>query len=182
MINPVQKSILTTKPIKMPKGLIYNHPKSTVYHLIETETWKEIGKIDAFNMQSKNIKIYDTDKRKELFYIASLFITPEKRNLGWGKYFMDFIKRESHKQGCEGRTFLIAHNQKKSPHIFYKKQEFITVDEEVNRELDEHIKNGTIPNQYEAMYMYLPPELFDKYKVEASPRPKKRLWDYINYL
>lgn len=182
MIKPIQKSILTTKPIKMPKGLIYRHPNSDVYHLIEVETKRIVGKMSAFITKSDALErdFYNVGADKDIFYINSLEITSWKRNQGWGKYFIDFAKRESHYRGCEGRTFLVAYNYNKPPQVFYKKQGFVAANKEKDRELDRCVEMGTAPYHSEVTDMFLPLEESRKYKVsKATSEPKKGLLQTI---
>ena len=182
MIKSTQKSILLTKPVKMPKGLIYNHPKSCRYHLIETKTGRVIGNMCAFNVEGGILEdnYYKIGSNKNIFHINSLEILHWKRNQGWGKYFIDFAKRESHRQGCEGRTHVVAYNYEKPPQIFYKKQGFVAASEEVNKQLDKHIELGTRPYRWGATDMYLPLDSLEKYKVPSLvPKQKKGFWQII---
>ena len=170
------KSILTTKPIKMPKGLIYKHPNKDVYRLIETKTGKVIGKMSAFITKSDALEMdfYKIGPDKDIFYINSLEVSPWKRNQGWGEYFMDFAKRESFRQGCEGRTFLVAYNYERPPQVFYKKQGFVAVDERIDKELDRCVEMGSCPYRCETTDMYLPLDEARKYKVPSLVPKQKR--------
>ena len=71
---------------------------------------------------------------------------------------MNFAKHESVKKNCGKRISLVAYNYEKSPHAFYYKQGFVTLDERTNKILDEYVKNHWIPFRWDAMEMYLPEE------------------------
>lgn len=166
----------------MPKGLIYNYPKSCKYHLIETKTRQVIGNLVAYNTKADGFleNIYDIKPDKDIFYIEKLYIHSWKRNQGWGEYLMDFAKRESHKQGCSGRTFLVAYDYENPPQLFYKKQGFVAVDKKIDEELNKHLERGTRPYRYRDVDMYLPLEAAKRYEVpKIVSELKKDFWQKI---
>ena len=186
MIKPIQKSILFTKPRPLPKGLIFNPSDSDLYRLIETKTGKLIGEMNAFALRDRFCQYYDLKDNKSMMYISSFKIEPLEQNKGWGKYFIDFIKKESYRHNCNGRIYLIAHNEEKPPHAFYRKQGFATVDEDINRELDECIEYGIRPSGWRAMEMYLPEnseEIVSRSEICSKELKKKTgLWNYLKSL
>ena len=181
MIKPINKSIFVKTPRTMPKGLIYNHPKSDKYILIETKTRQIIGDMVALNVKSDEFEtnFYKIGSDKNIFYINSLDIVYWKRNQGWGKYLIDFAKHESYRQGCEGRTFLVAYNYDRPPHLFYKKQGFNAVDKEVDATLDECLEQGISPHRCGAVEMYLPIEATNKTKNITTIEPSKSGWQNV---
>ena len=102
----IVKTSLIPRTCILPKGLIYNEPKTNFYRLINTKTGKAVGEMLAFPEENSNRKIYDIAGEKKVFRIYSLEIDFSERRKGWGEYFMNFAKQESYKRGCEGRLFL----------------------------------------------------------------------------
>ena len=175
-IKPNHNSILATKPISMPKGLIYRPKNGDRYKLIETKTGRVIGKMVAFPTKSDSFEenFYNISPNKDIFYINSLEIVYWKRRQGWGEYCMDFAKRESFRRGCEGRTFLVAYEYERPPQLFYKKQGFVAVDKEMDKKLDLLLEQGLSPHRCGTVDMYLPLEEMKKYNVpRALPEVKK---------
>ena len=175
MINPTRISILLTKPVKkMPKGLIYNPKGTDYYYLFASKTGKHVGTMRAYPIF--NDKSYYADKgvNDSIFYISSLEIEPRHQKKGWGEYFIDFAKKESVKQNCDNRISLVAYNFEESPHAFYFKQGFVTLDESTNKILNEYVKNHWRPYHWVAMEMYLPENATKRtYHNDTLEYPKK---------
>ncbi len=165
--------LLISKPKPLPKGLIYNPPHTDFYHLISLKSKKIVGEMLAF--PKENDRFLYTDKKPDdlVFQIQSLKIIPEEQHNGWGKFLMDFAKRESFKQNCEGRLALVAYNYERSPHAFYKKQGLVTKDSKTNHILDEYVENHWIPFHWDAMPMFLPEENIGKFSVKNIATKKE---------
>ena len=162
MIKPITKSILLTKPIKkMPKGLIYNPKGSDLYRLVATKTGKFVGEMRAYPIFNDKSYYANYDFNDPIFYINLLDIEQNYQKNGWGTYFIDFAKKECINQNCGNRVSLVAYNFENSPHAFYYKQGFVTLDERTNKILAEYVKNHWIPFHWDAMEMYLPEKKID---------------------
>ena len=138
-------SSLTPRLKQFPKGLIYKVPNRSSYRLVDSKTGNLVGKMQAFPVDGYIYSYYNLNRDEKIFRIYSLDIEENEQNKGWGKYFIDFAKKESYRQGCEGRCNLVAYNPWKSPHIFYKKQGFITPEKGFNKTLDEYIEKKESP-------------------------------------
>ena len=162
MINSTSRTILLTKPItKMPKGLIYKSKLGDYYRLIETKTGKYVGSMRAFPIFNDKSYYDNYGINDSVFYISHLEIESKFQQKGWGTYFIDFAKKECINQNCGNRVSLVAYNFENSPHAFYYKQGFVTLDERTNKILAEYVKNHWIPFHWDAMEMYLPEKKID---------------------
>ena len=176
MIQSISKSILIPKPKSFPRGLIYNVPKSNFYRLIDSKKGIIVGEMLAYPESNSVKNIYDAAPEKNVFRIYSLEINFSQQRMGWGKYFIDFAKKESYKQGCEGRLYLVAYNPYASPHVFYKKQGLVARDKRIDHSLNACIKGKEYCSGYPACEMYLP---LDKVSKNQKAVKKKNLWDVI---
>jgi len=162
----LQNTMLYAKPLKnIPKGLIYQSPKSETYYLASTETGKCVGRMYAYAKDCTNSAFYEVEPNGKTFHIYSFEIYDQRK--GWGTYFANFAKKESFKQGCKGRTSLVAFNSDKSPHVFWKKQGFRAKNKGTDKLLEHYVKTGVSPWYMPAEDMYLPIEEFMK-----KPKPK----------
>lgn len=183
-MNKLQNSILYTTPLKnIPKGLIYKGPKNNAYHLVNTETGEYVGKMYAYTRDCTNSAYYSVEPNGKTFHIYSFEIYDQLK--GWGKYLADFAKKESYKQGCKGRTSLVAFNSEKSPHVFWKKQGFVTKNKKTNELLDHYIKTGVSPCYMPAEDMFLPIEKYlkkTKHPKRESQKPTTFIGKVANFL
>lgn len=154
MPKAIKPIFLTRKPYPIPKGLIYRHLQNN-YSLAETKTGDLIGTMHAGATKFDPNGLYKKGDEDKIFHIYSLNIKPEKQNQGWGKYFINFAKAEGLKEGCEGRMSLVAYNEYISPHLFYWKQGFRSLDEKINKLMEFYIrKNRSF--YFDALAMYMP--------------------------
>lgn len=176
MISLTTKSILLTKPIKeMPKGLIYNHKNKDIYKLISLKDKKVVGEMRAYPIKNDKLYYKSEQENDTIFHISSLEIFEKMRNQGWGGLFIDFAKKESFNKNCKGKISLVAYNYEKSPHAFYKKQNFVTLDDETNRILDVYVENHWIPFHWDAMEMYLPLDKINKPTVPILLKSENKI-------
>ena len=137
---------------------------SDTYCLAETKTGKMIGRMCAFPVDN-NKRIYNIPENAKNYRIYSLEIKESERKKGWGTYFMNFAKKQSYNEGCEGRLYLVAYNSVRAPHCFYKKQGLVAIDKMVDKKLSncttQHINSMWRP----PCDMYLP---LDKTIIEQK--------------
>ena len=175
----IPNSILYTKPLKqIPKGLIYKVPTNSSYRLFSTNDGSFVGKMYAYAKDCTNSSFYDVEPNGETFHIYSFEIFDEYKRKGWGEYFAQFAKNESYKQGCKGRTSLVAYNSDKSPHVFWWKQGFVTKDKDTNRLLDSYVQNNVSPWYMPAKDMFLPIEKYMKKPKPISTEPPT-FWEKV---
>ena len=105
--------------------------------------------------------------------LAIDFIGTDKENKGLGTTIIDFAKNYSEQIGCNGYIVLkaVSHFSKdSSPHIFYRKLGFTSLDENFDKNLDSFIKNKqkANPDIFPEKLMFYPEEknlgLFEKIK------------------
>ena len=166
----LNKSILNTKPLKsIPRGLIYHAPKSDMYSLVDLNSKKCVGKKLAYPKSCTNSTFYNVEPNGKTFHIYSLKIS--EKNQGWGSYFIKFAKNESIRRNCKGRVSLVAFYPGKAPHIFYKKQGFVTKDKNLNSYLDKCIQEKYNPAYLNAVDMFIP---IEKYTKTNKPKETKK--------
>ena len=129
--------VFANKMQELPKVLIYNKPKSSLYTMISTKTPRIVGFMWALPTKFKG---------KKFFEIPLLAINPQDRRQGFGKQLIDFAKIRSCQKGCGGRIVLTSDiNTMESnipPHIFYRKQDFTSDDKKFLNKIDSFIKEG----------------------------------------
>ncbi len=179
MINPINKSILTRTIRPLPRGLIYHHPANDVYNLIETKSGKLVGTLVAYTKKADLENFYKISEEDTVLHIDTLHIEPSDREKGWGKYLINFAKNESYKKKCHGRLSLVAYNYGVSPHAFYKKLGFVTLNKRDNELLDECNQEGVKPIGWRAMDMYL--DLQPKI-ISPKEKPKNKHKTIKNFL
>jgi hypothetical protein len=162
------------KPTPLPKGVIFSQPYSGLYNLISLKDKRLVGTMSAISIINDGSYYPRKTKNDKIFHIFSLNIKPQNRKKGWGEYFIKFAKNESFKCNCHGRISLVAYNYDVSPHAFYYKQGFVTLDEDTNKTLAEHVKNHWIPFHWDAMEMYLP-ENYNKNTIELTTKKENKL-------
>ena len=155
MIKPINRFVLAHRPRPVPKGLIYEDAINTCFKLIETKTGNMVGVMTAFPIKSPAFTCYNLNPEEEELHISSLNIYPEHRNMGWGKYLIDFAKNIC-KKNYHGRLSLMAYNSEKPPHLFYKKQGLVALEDANEAILNDYIRQGITPGYLKAMDMYLP--------------------------
>lgn len=155
MIKTIKPYYLTKNPSPLPRGVFYKRGKCD-YALADTRTGKLVGTMNAAATTFDPNFLYKKKEHEKIFHIFSLNILPEEQNKYWGKYFMNFAKKESYKQNCDGRISLVAYHHDVSPHLFYWKQGLRSNDNNVNRVLKKCIKEKKSPYFLDATAMYLP--------------------------
>jgi len=168
MCKSILSPTITPKIKTFPKGLIYKVPKTNSYKLANTNG-KLVGEMSLLERFCTNSSFYKTEPYGRTLHIYSLAIKEEEWGYGWGSYLLDFAKKESYKRGCKGRCSLVAHYPGRPPHIFYKKNGFITPQENTNQFLDECIKTGVKPGFLPASDMFIPIKEFMYNKTEETP-------------
>lgn len=148
-------SIVTQPLKKVPNELIYNYKNKNIYTMYDLKTQKVVGTMFSKPLELNTSNFYqDTKIPYNSYHICELEIFEKLK--GFGKKFINFAKRQSFRENCEGRVTLVAYNENKAPHIFYRKQGFTTNDEKVNSTLDEAIKNYESIKYLNSVEMYLP--------------------------
>ena len=99
---------------------------------------------------------YKCDLPYKALHIGAINIFPKYRGKGYGSDFIKFAKRESYKQGCDGKVSLVAYFPGRAPHLFYYKKGFITPDKKLNDYFDNCIKTGQTFSDFSAQDMFLP--------------------------
>ncbi|MBE7711990.1 MAG: GNAT family N-acetyltransferase [Cyanobacteria bacterium SIG31] len=155
MIKPINQYVLPHQKRPFPKGLIYEDKINSFYRLIETKTGKVVGRMVAFPIEYPSFTCYNIKPEDLVLHISSLNIDYNERGKGWGKYFLDFAKNIS-KKFYDGRLSLTAYNSDKPPHLFYKKQGLVALEDADDALLNEHIRLKMNPTTMKAMDMYLP--------------------------
>ena len=117
-----------------PKGLIYQHSDMVSHSLMDTCSGNFVGEMSILLRPCNNLPFYNTEPNASTLHIYSLRVYDKFK--GWGTYLVDYAKKQSYKRGCDGRCSLVAHHSGLSPHPFYKKQGFVTMDEGYNKYLD----------------------------------------------
>lgn len=166
MISTIQSSLLSKQIRNFPKNLIYNPPSKPDRYYMANSKGEYVGNMCAFARQRYESSFYQTDLPYKTLHISSLEILEKYWGKGYGSDFIDFAKKESYRQGCEGRVSLVAFYPGRPPHLFYFKKGFITPNQKENERFEKHIKNGEPLYYYNAVDMFLP------LKEEHFPRKK----------
>lgn len=132
---------------KIPDVLIYaKSPNERV--MIDTKKGNIVGRMYI-------------ELRKTFAYIGELYINLTERRKGYGKKFLDYAQNYSKRNGRNGKLRLLASamaNETKSPHAFYRKYGFTSLDKERIAEIDSYIKNNKeLPELYPTMSLYFEP-------------------------
>ena len=93
--------------------------------------------------------------------LAIDFIKTTNRGAGYGKSLLNFAKNLSKQIGCEGQIILKAVGKftpMSVPHLFYRKNGFTTLDEEIDKKMDKYIKQNkrASTNEFLDMLMFYP--------------------------
>ena len=155
MCKSILSPTITPKINSFPKGLIYKVPATNSYRLADSKG-KLVGEINLLERFCQNSSFYKSEPLGRTLHIYSLAIEEKEWGKGWGTYLLDFAKKESFKRGCKGRCSLVAHYPGRAPHIFYKKNGFITNNESTNLLLDECIEKNLRPRFFNACDMFIP--------------------------
>lgn len=137
---------------ELPRTLIYNKSKSSLYTMMTTQNPRIVGTMWASPKKIDN---------KNFFEIILLVI--DERRKGFGKEFINFAKNRSYQKNCEGRVFLTSDinvfESRKPPHIFYRKQGFTSNDKAYLKKIDQFIKEGKemTYKDNKCIYMYYEP-------------------------
>ena len=142
-------TLLFPKLKNIPKLLIYKkdvisnqYGIVSQYRMANTQTGEYAGEMYArkvtenmFSQYYPSLTPYDTFK---IEYLAT-----EDSNQGYGSAFIKIAKKESFRNGCQGRVTLDASRvftPKKPPHIFYRKQGFTSIYTDRIKYIDKCIK------------------------------------------
>lgn len=88
------------------------------------------------------------------------FIESIPRGQGFGEALIDFAKNYSKQKGCNGYIMLKATSiYENTPHLFYRKQNFSTLEPEIDKKMDKFInaKKEATGLDFRDMLMYYPP-------------------------
>lgn len=184
MINKVRKIInsqnINRMPLKkLPDKLIWHRAQRLDYHTFII--FSTTNPNQHAQMICRKATQYLDGKREASLFISSIKSHPPGKGLGTA--LLNFAHKFSKEIGCGGRFFLSADAQfdpHKAPHIFYRKFGMNTSYKDINKKLDEFIKqekNGTI-SDFPHVLMYYPP-----IEVKETPKQKFSLKENIqNYL
>ena len=152
---------------ELPRTLIYNKLKSSLYTMVTTQDPRIVGTMWA------SPRVID---KKNFFEIILLVI--DERRKGFGSDFVNLAKNLSWEKGCDGRIFLTSDlnffESKIPPHIFYRKQGFTSNDKEYLKKIDQFIKEGRemTYKDNKCIYMYYEPPK-EKFIQKLFKRIKK---------
>lgn len=167
-------------PLKYPKQIpdkLFYHAKSGPegqYDLFNLMSLKSGKKTGFLVLQKGKTFIENCYSGNILFvnYIAS-FPTGQ----GYGQTMIDFAKKFSQRNGCNGHLMLKADVSllpQKIPHLFYRKNNFTTLNKKIDKKMDSFIKKGKTATYKDfpslIMYYFKPsnaehkPTFFEKIK------------------
>ena len=126
-------SLLSRIDNKIPELLIYKNSKTDWYNMASTKTGALLGYMQTSDAFFKGTKA---------LYIDGMYM--EERRQGYGSKFLDFVKNLSKKE-YQGTVFLDASSILEDdsgfePHIFYRKNGFITDNKKILNKIDEAIE------------------------------------------
>lgn len=159
---------LKNYPIKqIPSKLIYKlkeyprmNPPLTEYVMFSTKKGdKSFGRIVLGKM--KNYGQWRDDYTTEPFLLI-YFLSSNPRKNGFGKAMIDFAKNYSKQNGCNGYIMLKATSIfENTPHLFYRKQNFSTLDAKLDKKMDQFIKANkeATASDFRDMLMHYPPRI-----------------------
>lgn len=173
--SPTQ--IKAYRNIEFPKGLIYEHRDKSAYSLMDTCSGNFVGEMSIILRACDNLPFYETEPNASTLHVYSLRVYDQCK--GWGTYLIEFAKKQSYKRGCEGRCSLVAHHSGRSPHPFYKKLGFVTMDQGYNDFLDMCVATGRRLYYENAKNMFIPiPKFAPKPKPLEIPK-EKSFWQKV---
>ena len=145
------------------KNRLIQDTSITYYRMVDTKTGKYLGEMGASPMDYDpriNTKIYPGLKNIfKSFYVHFMYVYEKHQKVG--SELLKIAHKESKHMGCEGRVNLLAsscYDLKNPPHLFYKKNGFTSVNQELNDYFDKCISDGVqIDKKYRRnLNMYLP--------------------------
>ena len=167
---------------KIPDVLFYKRPKNSImkppqeeFVAFSTKGDKNWGELI---IHKTNLILRDDYNGDTL---AIDFIESKNKHNGLGKAMINFAKNYSKQVGCNGYIILKAtsiKNEEDVPHIFYKKENFSTLDKKIDKKLDYFIKKKLFakPKDFPSMLMFYPPkEKTNKFREFFLKICKKRL-------
>lgn len=163
-INIMKTHFVYNQIQKLPRTLYYKLPYKDGYNIIATDAKKKVGII-----YTRPIKV----GYKEFLQVDFLGIRKSERRKGYGTEAINFAKKLSELEGCDGRVILTADitplETEIAPHPFYRKNNFTCNNKILLKKIDEFIKKGEeMPfNEAKATYMFYIPKkenFFDKIK------------------
>lgn len=148
---------------KLPSVLFYKQPIKSVmqppqevYTAISTRGDKNWGILVLHKSTMQHRNDYNGST------LAIDYIESRNKHKGLGKAMIEFAKNYSKQKGCNGYIVLRADStidKKQVPHIFYRKQNFTTLDKKIDKKIDLFIRNqqdGT-SSDFPTQSMYFPP-------------------------
>lgn len=155
--------ILIYKKTNVPLEYTFPHKivMNDLYNMADTKSGKFVGHMYGHVKKNYvNDEIYPLVKQCDTFYIDELQIKDGCKRKGYGSEFIKLAQAESKNQNCNGRVTLVAssfYDVYNPSHIFYRKQGFKTVYEEINKNIDECISSHDYTmHVFQPCYMYLP--------------------------
>lgn len=133
-----------------------NRPRQEVYTAISTNGDKNWGILVLHKSKMQHREDYNGCT------LAIDYIESKNKHKGLGKAMIEFAKKYSKQNGCNGYIVLRADssiNKNQVPHIFYRKQNFTTLDKKIDEKIDLFIKNkqdGT-SKDFSTQIMHFPP-------------------------
>lgn len=151
-------------PHKIPDILFYNKT-SGQYNLFNMLSLKLNKKVGFMVLQKANTFVENYYQGKCLFLN---FISSFPKEQGFGQIMLDFAKNIAKQDECNGHIILKADSSlspNKIPHLFYRKNDFTTLDSKIDKKMDKFIKQGKIATHkdFPSTIMYYPaPEKYSR--------------------
>lgn len=144
-------NLISMKPLKVfPTAFIYHKAGFPQYNMGSTVYGNKIGEMITYPWKEKNEKF---------LWIQHLWML--QKRAGYGTKFLNFAKRLSNENGCNGRIRLIAAPtvyDNIPPHIFYRKYGFGSDNKKLIKKIDHAIKHQKLLNEASVPWtlMYYP--------------------------
>ena len=144
----IQKNVFSIgkKLSNIPKHLIYQRRKfqqleGDAVELVAFTTGKNKAKAEM--ICSKRYTELIPEYKGQCVFVN--YIASSKSGSGLGTALIDFAKKMSHKNGCNGYLLLSADcsfTPSRVPHLFYRKLGFESLRPDYNKKMDKFIKKG----------------------------------------
>ena len=176
---PVPRINLSSKE-KLPEVLFYKRPASSVMKPPQDEFVAFSTKGD---MNYCEMLVHKSSMQNRQDYsgktLAIDFIKSKEKRKGLGTAMLDFAKNYSKKNGCNGYLVLRAESsidKSHVPHIFYRKQEFTTLDKKLDKKLDMFIRKNkdATSDDFATTLMYYP-------APQQKPSFLERLKEFLTF-
>ena len=171
---------------KLPKVLFYKQPLKSimrppqeVFIAFSTTGDKNYGVL----VLHKSTMLHRDDYAGTSLAID--YIESKNKRSGLGKAMIDFAKNYSKCNDCNGYIVLRADNSiDKScvPHVFYRKQEFTTLDRKIDKKLDSFIKDNksATSDYFSTQLMYYPAQQKHSFVKKCIDTITLKLQNYLN--